>query len=142
MLVGLLAFLLFAAAVRLEALPIRPDLKQVLAQPPEHPAQFAPARAGWDGPEMARPPELTPNATLEAIGPAATARAVRASLIAAAIPDYRAVAGIALVILLLRRIRTARRQDAASAHVAIMPRPAGVAPINAADKAIDIERVA
>lgn len=121
-LTGIFICLLLAAAVQSSnAAPIRPDLKQVLAGPPEDKTQFPLARAGWDGPETQRNRTDAANPTLERLGPAATARAVRAELVSAAIPDYRAVAGILLVILLLRRIRKAREQQRRLAHVVPFP---------------------
>ena len=96
--------------MRSSATPIRPDLNQILSQPQES-AQFPLARAGWDGPEQPRSPDAAPNPTLERIGPAASARGVRESLKSAAIPDFRAIAGILLVILLLRRMRTQKKAE-------------------------------
>ncbi len=104
---GMCAFLLYVAVVQSQATPIRPDLKRVLVQPAADAAQFPLARAGWNGPENQQSPQAAPNPTLEEFGPAGTARAVRASLAAAFIPDYRAVAAIGLIILLLRRLRRA-----------------------------------
>ena len=87
------AALLFVPAT---ATPIRPDLKQLLAEP-QATQPFVPARAGWHGPETPPPP---PRAQAEA-----ASRAVRASLWAAAIPDPWAVLAIALAILFLRWMR-------------------------------------
>ena len=103
---GAFAFLLFAALMHSEATPIRPDLKKMLAQPQE-PAEYPLARAGWNGPETTPPPEVNSNATLERLGPAASAHEAHRSIKTAAVPDFRAVAGILLCILLLRRIRSA-----------------------------------
>jgi hypothetical protein len=120
-LAGAMFFLLFTAVVRSNATPIHPDLKKVLA-PTQDQAQFPLARAGWDGPEAPTAQQSPRNATLEQIGPEASARAARASLRAAALPDYRAVAGILLVVLLLRRIRAERKPSAA--RPGARPRPA------------------
>jgi hypothetical protein len=114
-------FLLFATVVRSNATPIRPALKKMLA-PTQDQGHFPLARAGWDGPEAPAAQQFPRNATLEQIGPEASARAARASLKAAALPDYRAVAGILLVILLLRRIRAERKPSAAPPAAA--PHPA------------------
>lgn len=107
--------LLVLAIMRAEATPIRPDIKKVLSQPDQPKTAFAPARAGWNGPD---PQVRAANATYDRLGPQSTARNVRSSLLAAALPDYRILAGLALVILLLRRIRTTRRKAlaAATAH--------------------------
>lgn len=101
--------MVFVFLVRSEATPIRPDLNTVLQKAQQDPPQQMPlARAGWNGPEMT-PPSQDVNSIYNQYGPAASARHARASLLAAATPDYRAVAGILLVILLLRRIRQSRR---------------------------------
>ncbi len=86
------------------ATPIRPDLQKILAQQQEAAMQFVPARAGWQGPEMTTPtPETNPG--IAVLQESSAAKAARASLIAAAIPDPRVVALIGLTILLLRRLR-------------------------------------
>jgi hypothetical protein len=120
--------------MRAEAMPIRPDVRKVLAQPRVSPAQFAPARAGWDGPESARPTQ-TLNTTFDQLGPGGTVRAVKESLLSAALPDYRALAAIALIILLLRRMRKDRR----SAELAAAAAPAIVVQVSdpAAEPKID-----
>jgi len=107
---GVFFLLLWAAAVDSKATPIRPNLERVLAQPQES-VQFPVARAGWDGPPASA--QGGSNPTLERIGPEASARAAQRSLKAAAIPDYRAVAGILLVILLLRRIQSPKKASRA-----------------------------
>lgn len=96
------AFFLLLSVIKLEATPIRPDVRKVLARPAQSPADFATARAGWDGPETPKGIQSL-NITYEQIGPAATAREVHQSLLAAFIPDYRVLAGVILLILLLRR---------------------------------------
>lgn len=104
--------------IRAEATPIRPDVRKVLSQPQPSPDNFSPARAGWNGPETASSTQVV-NTTYEQLSPAATARTVRQSLIAAALPDYRILAAILLVILLLRRIRKAYQ----NAHLAAVSAP-------------------
>jgi hypothetical protein len=116
--------LLLLTVIKAEASPIKPDIDKVLAQPASQPDRFAPARAGWDGPEMTESKPL--NLTLEQIGPSATERDIRAGLVGAFVPDYRALAVIGLIILLLRRIRTAR-------HVATAPAIAGTSPSSTPD---------
>jgi hypothetical protein len=88
------------AAVPIHATPIRPDVQRLLAAPAA-PGQFVPARAGWHGPETPMPVHGL-NGQLDR---ASSARAVRASLVAAAIPDPWAVLAIAAAILLLRWLR-------------------------------------
>ena len=87
------------------AIPIRPDLGKMLKQHEQRNRQFDPAQAGWNGPEMQRLQDVAPNPVLEAYGPAATARSVRAALMAAAIPDPKAVVAIAVLIILMRILR-------------------------------------
>jgi hypothetical protein len=101
------AFFVLLSVIRVEATPIRPDVRKVLERPMQSPADFATARAGWDGPET---PSGVLNVTYEQLGPAATARQVHQSLVAAFIPDYRALAAITLVIMLLRRININQRK--------------------------------
>jgi len=103
----------FLGAATMKATPIKPNLKKLLAQPaPKKPA-YIPARAGWDGPEQ-RAPE--PNLYTQRYAPQASARAARASLLAAAIPDWRAVLAVILVIFLLRRLRRASPDETAASH--------------------------
>jgi hypothetical protein len=107
------------AAVRAHATPLQPDVRRMAklaAQPQPH---FVPARAGWDGPEQPRnaAPDADPYAVVMA------QRAARASLVAAAIPDWRAVFLFAAAILLLRWLRHSRSRTAAQAVVAA-PNPA------------------
>ncbi len=87
--------------IEANATPIRPDLRKLLGEPQEAVTQFVPARAGWQGPEMTT--AAPKNADL--LDQSAAAGNMRATLIAAAVPDVRILALIALVILLLRRMR-------------------------------------
>lgn len=96
------------------ATPIKPDVREVLSKPTPALNAFPPARAGWDGPELPRTASLS-NGTFEQFGPAGTARQVHDSLWAAFIPDYRALAGLMLVTMLLRRIVVTRRRVLAKA---------------------------
>ncbi len=96
---------LFAFAGTAFALPVKPDLNKILNQQEHRRRNFEPAQAGWNGPEMQRPQDAAPNAVLEAYGPAATARSIRAALMAAAMPDPKAVIAIAVLILLMRIMR-------------------------------------
>ena len=89
------------------ATPIRPDVQRLLASP-QAPTQFIPARAGWHGPET----PARAQAIKSQIDGVTSARAVRASLVAAAIPDPWAVLAIVAAILLLRwmRLKVSRQQ--------------------------------
>lgn len=106
---GLLTFL----GATGHASPIRPDLKKLLSQPIEQMPQYVPARAGWNGPEISTA-RTAPNPTFESLSPAASARELRATLFATMMPDLRVLALLALVILLLRRIRKHERVPAMS----------------------------
>ena len=96
------------------AVPVKPDLGKILKQQEQRNHSFEPAQAGWNGPEMQRAQDVAPNPVLEAYGPAATVRSVRAALMAAAIPDPTAVIAIAVLIILMRVMRQTqeRRQQA------------------------------
>jgi len=116
-------FFLLLTVIRVEATPINPDIRKVLARPDYQANQFAPARAGWDGPEMSTSRPV--NLTLEQVGPAATARELHAALFAAFVPDYRVVALIVLIILFFRRVSLSRSpQPARTNKPTIIPRPA------------------
>ncbi|MGZ4787441.1 MAG: hypothetical protein ACXVZV_02190 [Terriglobales bacterium] len=87
------------------AVPVKPDLGKILKQQEQRNRPFQPAQAGWNGPEMQRAQGAAPNPVLEAYGPAATARSIRAALTAAAIPDPSAVVAIVVLIILMRIMR-------------------------------------
>lgn len=100
---GMVCLLTFATSAL--AVPVKPDLGKILKQQEQRSRPFEPAQAGWNGPEMQRPQDVAPNPVLEAYGPAATARSVRAALAAAAIPDPTAVIAIGVLIVLMRIMR-------------------------------------
>lgn len=108
--------------IRAEATPIRPNIQKLVAQPQPSADNFSPARAGWNGPETSSSNQPI-NTTYEQLSPANTARAVRQSLLAAALPDYRILAAILLVILLLRRIRKAHQKAHAAPALAAPAKP-------------------
>jgi hypothetical protein len=85
------------------------------------------------------PPSQDVNSIYNQYGPEASARHARASLLAAAMPDYRAVAGILLVILLLRRIRQPRRAPVARAALTSEP---PIISSGAAENPSNLKRVA
>ena len=82
--------------------PIQPDMQKLLSNPHPQQERFAPARAGWDGPESSSATTDSARASLERFGPAATAREVRAGLISAAIPDPKIWGCLVMLILVLR----------------------------------------
>jgi hypothetical protein len=107
-------------AVSAWAVPIKPDLQKILKEQPDRPMQFEPARAGWNGPEAPPASQAVRNPVYEAYGPAATARAVRAALIAAATPDPLSIAAVGVLILFWRYSRKQRLQRE-GANLVAMP---------------------
>src|SRR5512140_3592470 len=107
-LIGLILFL--TAALGAHGVPIKPDLQKILKQQDLKLRHYEPAQAGWNGPEMVKPQDASPNPVYEAYGPGSTVRAIRASLSAAATPDPMALAAIGFLILLLRFSRHRRIQ--------------------------------
>jgi hypothetical protein len=114
------------------AAPIKPDLNKLLAEPKDPPAQYVPARAGWSGPESPPRAQARYNPGLESINPAANASAMRSALLALAMPDLRAVAAIALIILLLRRMRNRAPARALSAPKTMAAAANAITPAKAA----------
>ncbi len=119
---ALCGFLFFLAITQSQGTPIRPDVKKLVNQPQQQEMQFAPARAGWNGPEMAR----SDAPSLALFGAASDPAAVRESLMSAFIPDPRAIALLAALILLLRQFRAwqaSRRIKPTGAEVTEFPTP-------------------
>jgi len=106
---ALCGFLLFLAATQSEATPIRPNVKKLLSQPEQTEIHLGPARAGWNGPEIAQSADP---ASLALFGTGTDAQEVRESLVSAFIPDPRAMAFLLAVILLLRQFRNWRASRA------------------------------
>ena len=106
----LLVALVSAIAVGpcLNATPIRPTAKQLLRDLQRPPAMFVPARVGWDSPHK---PIANFNLTMEQYGPQATARAVRASLLVALVPDPTAMAALIFCAFALRWMRMRKSKD-------------------------------
>ncbi len=114
---------IFLTAIQAQATPIRPDIRKLVSQPQQDSsAEFMPARAGWDGPEMPRRMREV-NPALAIYDSTATARAARAALLQAAIPDPRALLGIVTVIFLLRILRKGDDKRTARAR-SLAPHPA------------------
>jgi hypothetical protein len=117
---------LFLAAVNADATPLRPDIRKLVAQPRET-MQFAPARAGWDGPETARDDAGAGGPTSAQLTMAAAQRSSRAALLTAALPDPRAVIAIVAAILMLRLLRWRHEHEMRRGKVLAMP-PRAVPP--------------
>lgn len=108
---GTVAFAaILLTAVSSYGTPIRPDIRKLVAEPAQDTIQFAPARAGWNGPETATSAEFT-NPAMERLTPAASKREFRASLVALALPDWRIVAALGLIIIMLRMARRKRAEQ-------------------------------
>lgn len=88
------------AAGEANATPIRPDIRKVVSESRSRPAPMVPARAGWNGPEM-----QPATRTIPALDPALTLRSNKAAILAAAIPDPRALFAVAIVIILMRALK-------------------------------------
>src|SRR4051794_11163116 len=93
------------------ATPIQPDIKKLLSTPRPN-QHFAPARVGWNGPEVATvSAEALPAAQLGALG---IQRDLRPTLIQLVTPDWRVFLGLGTLIFLLRQLR--KRSVPAPAH--------------------------
>jgi hypothetical protein len=115
---------LLVAVVQAQATPIRPDIRKMVDEPQQDStAQFVPARAGWDGPEMASSRAPAVNESLEAMNGRGLARARRAELISAATPDPRAILGIAALIFLLRLLKKQDEKRAGGTVLSPPPQP-------------------
>ena len=113
--------LLFVAVVQSDAATVRTEGKKKTQLQVLEPAPLLTARAGWNAADVSPSPPAPPNATLERLGPAGAAHAAKTSLKRAAVPDFRAIAGILLVIMLLRRIRTGQKESPLSAGMSAPP---------------------
>src|SRR5512141_2488650 len=119
---------ILAMALAASATPIRPDIHKLVAEPSQETIQFAPARAGWNGSETAVNNAQFTNPAVERLTPAAAAREVRASMMALAVPDWRILAAIVGLIILLRisrrKLRSEKKAETASVIPAERLRPA------------------
>jgi len=111
--------LLALAAGLAQATPVQPDVRKLLAEPQRTQVQFPPARAGWHGPEG--PVEANLNPLLRSITPAATAKAVRASMLQVLVPDSRMLAAILGMIVILRRFVRYRRRARGPQLITLLP---------------------
>ena len=103
-----------------DATPLRPDIRKLVAQPRDT-MQFAPARAGWDGPETARDDAGTAGPTSAQLTMASAQRASQAALLAAALPDPRAIIAVIAAILMLRLLRWRHEHEMRRGRVVAMP---------------------
>ena len=92
---------LFLAAIDADAAPIRPDIRKLVNESQATPPPAIPARAGWDGPEMQR----RENRADAALDPSVTLRSNKAAILAAAVPDPRALFAVAVIIVLMRTLK-------------------------------------
>ena len=97
------------ACTTLNASPIQPTAKQLVKELQRPQVPFVPARVGWN-PAQRPTPDF--NLTFEQYGPQATARAVRASLLAALTPDPVALAALLFCAFSLRWIRVRKHEQA------------------------------
>lgn len=105
--------LLFSASfLPANATPIRPDVKKLLATPPGSSVEFAPARAGWNGPEALTAQQAGLNPDLARITPAAARIEFKNAIFSALVPDQRVSAAILLTIIFLRRWLGSQREAA------------------------------
>ena len=111
---------LVLAALDADATPLRPDIRKLVAQPRDT-MQFAPARAGWDGPESGRNDAGETGPTSAELTMAAAQRSSRAALLTAALPDLRLVVAIVAAILMLRLLRWNHEREMRRAAVLAMP---------------------
>ena len=92
------------------AVPIKPDIRQLLQQPQTRSGDYAPARAGWDGPESARP--LAPSAQAVKATIESEAVGLRRTASRVLVPDPRLL-GIILVAILALRLREEKKRPRA-----------------------------
>lgn len=114
------AMCLFLAVVDADATPLRPDIRKLVTQPRDT-VQFAPARAGWDGPENARRTASAAQPTAVQMTMSGVQRASHAAVMAAALPDPRAIVAIIAAILMLRLLRWRHQIEARRAKVLALP---------------------
>lgn len=103
------------AAIPATASPIYPNIRKVVKESEAQPARFAPARAGWEGAEMARDAGHNDYESTVAL------RENKAALLTAAIPDLRAVFAVFLVIVLMRMLRKIQEQQRQQTLATVTP---------------------
>jgi hypothetical protein len=107
------------------AFPMKPDIKLLLDQAKQPRQHYVPARAGWNGPEE-KASDAAPNATYDQLRREATPAELKQQLIAAAIPDWRIVLALMVMILGLRTMMRPRGEKRPLLNVIGFP----VAPVN------------
>src|SRR5438105_11519175 len=117
-----LAIAALAVSLPSRATPLQPNVRKMLRQ--QQDTNYPLARAGWDGPELKPRAQQPPNPAMEMFGPAAVQRAVRASLVAAALPDWRVIGCVLLVILLLRGMHRRSKLSRSPASQPVIAPPA------------------
>jgi len=100
---------------------MKPDVKALIQEAKQPPQHFVPARAGWNGSEEASA-SASLNPTYEDLLREPSPAQRREQLIAAAIPDWRVLAAIALCVGLLRLFK--RNSSRSSRPATILPFPA------------------
>ena len=87
---------------------MKPDIKALLDQAKQPRPHYVPARAGWNGPEE-KAADAVPNPTYDQMRREATPAELKQQLIAAAVPDWRVVLALMVMILGLRAFMRPRR---------------------------------
>lgn len=100
------------AAWNAAATPIQPSAQQLLNEAQQPAMPYVPAQAGWNGPMVESQPNPTSVAvfnTTEILRQAELARAKRKILLQVATPDPRVLLAFAVIIFLLRKMRSLRQ---------------------------------
>jgi hypothetical protein len=87
------------------ALPIKPKIEDIIKEAKKPVVNYPPARAGWNGPEE-KSAAPAANATYDRLRNSMSPEAARMQLFRAATPDWRALIGLAGVILVWRYRRS------------------------------------
>jgi hypothetical protein len=101
---------------------MKPDIKVLLKEAQRPHERFVPARAGWNGPEE-KSASVTPNLTYEAMLAEPTPAEMRQQFFALALPDWRVLAGIVILIATMR-VSKQTKQRRPMAPVIAFPKPA------------------
>lgn len=97
---------MLACALPVTALPIDPPLKDILRNPEQPAFKYPASRAGWNGSEVRVAQAVNPE--YERLRYMGSPQAMRAQLLAAAVPDWRAFLALGLLIVFLRYARDRR----------------------------------
>lgn len=107
------------------AFPMKPDVKALIREAKQPQQHFVPARAGWNGPEESAAAS-TLNPTYEDLRREPTAAQRRAELVAAAMPDWRALAAILFCIVTIRSLRFRQVKACNARSTTLVPFPATI----------------